>query len=349
MKPIITKDRELVAEIRRLTNRANRNNLTRTRAYLAFFQKHPEVHWALLAHLVSRNGGWNMTDLKGEWLPRVMEPKQIEDYFWFLERCNWLIFHDAYAQLLLYEQMKTTGQDMTPLLSHLGVSAFMAPIWKSFLLERDSVRLTRALIVNEQQYIEQRVVDKPFAQEKIFDRLAFFAQSFFSLNQVIFPYKEHPTDRKLRVCGMTVQRFPSLTQRIAIGKNLYQLLFDNPIRLHKIYEWARRIPHTASRADYWPHLFTPGHPREADTARYMPRIERNGLKPGMPKLYSPALSAVWPDQEHPPADGTDWYRDEQWHAELEERADMPTLDDEAYIRSLQKQEWGVAIFQPLLS
>ena len=44
MKPIITKDRELVAEIRRLTNRANRNNLTRTRAYLAFFQKHPEVH-----------------------------------------------------------------------------------------------------------------------------------------------------------------------------------------------------------------------------------------------------------------------------------------------------------------
>ncbi|WP_340701327.1 DUF2515 family protein [Brevibacillus borstelensis] len=341
MKPILTEERGLVAEIRRATNEANRNNLTRTKAYLDFFHKHPEVHWAFLAHLVSRNGGWNMTDLKGEWLPRLMDASELERTFWFLERCNWLIFHDAYAQLLLYEKMKDANEDLTLFLPDLGVSRFMQPIWQDFLHKRDSQLLTRALIVNEQQYIEQRVVDKPFAQKHIFFSPAFFAQSVLSLNQVVFPYKEHPTDRRLRICGMTVQRFPSLEQRIATGKALYQLLFDNPVRLTKVYEWAQRIPHSGSRADYWPHLFSP-RPHAADEHDvYTPRIDGTELRPGTHKLYSPTLTAAWPDQEHPPADGVDWYRDDKWLAELDERSDLPTIDEEKYIRSLHMIEWGV--------
>ncbi|USG68078.1 DUF2515 domain-containing protein [Brevibacillus ruminantium] len=345
MKPIQTEDRDIIADIRRLTHRANRNNITRTQAYLAFFQNHSEVHWALLAHLVSRNGGWNMTDLHGEWLPRLMTAAEIKNYFWFLERCNWLIFHDAYAQLLLYEKMKRTGQDLTALLVDLGVSVFMQPIWQSFLHTKDSVRLTRALIINEQQYIEQRVVDKPFAEQQIFFSLAFFTQSILSLNQVIFPYKEHPTDRRLHACGISVHRFPSVTQRIDIGKTLYQLLFDNPVRLQSIYEWARRIPHTGSRADYWPHLFTPRKPASETDGRYLPRFEGKELIAGAPKLYSPQVSSVWPDQEHPPADGTDWYQGENWQTALEARADLPTLDEDQYIRSLRMIEWGVKFVQ----
>jgi hypothetical protein len=62
---------DLVAEIRHQTAVHNRNNLTRTKAYLDFYREHPELEWAFLAHMVSRNSGWNMTDLHGEWLPRL--------------------------------------------------------------------------------------------------------------------------------------------------------------------------------------------------------------------------------------------------------------------------------------
>ena len=37
-----------------------------------FFRKYPEIKWALLAGLVSRNAGWNMCDLEGEWLPHIL-------------------------------------------------------------------------------------------------------------------------------------------------------------------------------------------------------------------------------------------------------------------------------------
>lgn len=225
MSSLITHDMSLVADIRRRTAAANRNNVSRTAAYLAFYREHPEVHWALLAHLVSRNGGWSMTDLRGEWLPRLMDEQDIRAFFWFLERSNWLIFHDAYAQLLLFAEMKRTGTDLTPLLPRLGVSRFMQPVWREFLAEQDSVRLTRALIVNEQQYIEQRVVRKPFAREQVFANLAFLAQSVLSLNQVLFPYKAHPADRRLSVVGIAVHNFPSVRQRISVGKTLYRLLF----------------------------------------------------------------------------------------------------------------------------
>ncbi|UYZ11496.1 DUF2515 domain-containing protein [Brevibacillus sp. WF146] len=341
MSSLITHDMSLVADIRRRTAAANRNNVSRTAAYLAFYREHPEVHWALLAHLVSRNGGWSMTDLRGEWLPRLMDEQDIRAFFWFLERSNWLIFHDAYAQLLLFAEMKRTGTDLTPLLPRLGVSRFMQPVWREFLAEQDSVRLTRALIVNEQQYIEQRVVRKPFAREQVFANLAFLAQSVLSLNQVLLPYKAHPADRRLSVVGIAVHNFPSVRQRISVGKTLYRLLFADARRHEAIVRWATRIPHTGSRSDYWPHLFSPKPHGEAAENVYRPRIDGADLQPGRPKLYSPALSAVWPDVEHAPADGVDWYRDEKWQEALEDEEDLPTLDSEAYLRSLRLVEEGL--------
>src|SRR5262245_496884 len=44
-------------------DRSNKNNLTRTNYYYAYWKTHPEVPWALMANLVSRNAGYQMTDL----------------------------------------------------------------------------------------------------------------------------------------------------------------------------------------------------------------------------------------------------------------------------------------------
>lgn len=333
----------LVAQIRRQTAIANRNNVTRTQAYLDFYRQHEEVHWALLAHLVSRNGGWNMTDLKGEWLPVILDEAEIEPFFWMLERSNWLIFHDAYPQLLLYAEMKRRGTDLTALLAPLGVSVFMQPYWQEFLASGDSSRLTRALIVNEQQYIEQRVVHKPFTMNRIFSTYAFLAQSFFSLNQIVFPYKEHPTDKRLSITGVNVHHFPDLVQRIAIGKTLYQLLFSDCDRLKKIRTFCTRIPHTGSRADYWPHLFTPHRHSDQAGKGYELRLDGDQLIAGKPKLYSPSLQAAWADVEHAPADGTDWFQDDKWHQEVEKTADLPAIDTESYVRALHWMEYGVKL------
>lgn len=345
-KLTIQDEQALIATIRRQTALANRNNVTRTQAYLAFYRQHEEIHWALLAHLVSRNGGWNMTDLRGEWLPLLMDEQAIRPFFWFLERSNWLIFHDAYPQLLLYAEMKQAGADLTHLLPSLGVSSFMAPFWRAHLHSPCPERLTHALIVNEQQYIEQRVIHKPLALHRVFATFAFVAQSVLSLSHVLFPYKAHPTDRRLSLTGLNVQHFADIEQRIAIGKTLYRLLYADPCRLEQIRTFACRIPHSGSRADYWPHLFTPrrpDEPRDGERREHHYRLHLDGakLRPGQPKLHSPPLAAAWPDIPHTPADGVDWFRDEKWLDEVDKPAKLPTIDSADYARALQWMEYGV--------
>ncbi|MFS0553239.1 DUF2515 family protein [Brevibacillus sp. 179-C9.3 HS] len=343
MTPATIDEQHLVAQLRQATTKANRNNVTRTKAYLDFYLEHPEVHWALLAHLVSRNGGWSMTDLKGEWLPLIMEEEAIQPFFWFLERSNWLIFHDAYPQLLLYAEMKRTGADLTKLLAPLGVSIFMQTYWQEFLSSQDSAQISHALIVNEQQYIEQRVVQKPFTLNRIFSSFAFLAQSALSMNQVLIPYKAHPTDRRLSLVGLNVHHFPEVEQRIQIGKTLYQLLFGDRFRFEKIVSYCSRIPHTGSRADYWPHLFTSQPNPLATGEEYQLRLDRHELLEGRPKIYSPRLQDAWTDCGHDPADGVDWFRDEKWYKVVTEPASLPSIDSNAYVRSLHWIEYGVKL------
>ncbi|MGZ4123784.1 MAG: DUF2515 family protein, partial [Tumebacillaceae bacterium] len=93
---LMGEDRETYDHIWQATVKGNRNNVTRTAAYLDVYQACPELHWAFLAHLVSRNGGYNMTDLKGDLISRAMEPGEAESFFQFLERANFLIFGDAF-------------------------------------------------------------------------------------------------------------------------------------------------------------------------------------------------------------------------------------------------------------
>ena len=190
-------DQQLLQMIRLKTKQLNVNNVTRTKAYLDFYIFRPEIHWAFLGHMVSRNGGWNMTDLKGEFLSRLMNEQSKQDFFSFLERGNWLIFQDAYPQFLLYEESLFQSRNLFYLLPYLNVSTFMEVIWNHFWEERDSYMLAIALIINEQSYLENRIVQNPLYKKKVFQTFEFVLQDLLSFNQILFPFTDNGNhDRK---------------------------------------------------------------------------------------------------------------------------------------------------------
>ena len=81
----LSKEEEILLHtIKEQTKLLNQNNVTRTRAYFQFHKKYPEIHWALLGHMVSRNGGWNMTDLKGDLYTKLLSEKDQFTFFSFL-------------------------------------------------------------------------------------------------------------------------------------------------------------------------------------------------------------------------------------------------------------------------
>ena len=84
--------------------------------------------------MVSRNGGWNMTDLKGGLLSRLLTKKEVESFFTFLERGNWLIFQDAYPQFLVYEESKKRGKNLFYLLSSFTCVNIYGNTMESFLV-----------------------------------------------------------------------------------------------------------------------------------------------------------------------------------------------------------------------
>ena len=315
-------ERTLLMEIRQRTERENRNNVTRTAAYLAFYRRHPEVHWSLLAHMVSRNGGWNMTDLQGELISRLLSGEQRRQTFQMLERANFLIFGDAYSQLLLYEAGLAAGEDLSRLLPALGVSVFMQPVWSRFYTSRDSAMLSMALIVNEQHYIEQRVVRHPWYREHVLEALYFKLQSPLQFNQVIFPYQT--SGRGAIYVGLVLEDFTSLHERIEFGKRLYAILFTIPEVFYGVSGYACRHPHTGSRADYAAELFSP----EAGTQAFRPfheRLHALRLRKGADRLYSPHLDQAWANQPVRPSEPGDWLiqADPQHLADYLKRLPLP--------------------------
>ncbi|MBD2846143.1 DUF2515 family protein [Paenibacillus sp. IB182496] len=299
-------ERLLLRQIREATAAANRNNVTRTAAYLAVYERCPELHWALLAHLVSRNGGWNMTDLAGELLPALLDAPQRAAVFAMLERANALIFGDAYPQLLLYEAALSRGRCLAHLLPDLGVSRFMGPVWEQFWRLRDPVPLALALIVNEQHFIEGRVVRNAAFRHEVLDQPFFALQGPAQLNLVLFPYGE--PDGRLRLAGLVLEDFSDLSERIGFGKRLYALLFGVPAVHAGALAFARRMPHTGSRADYAPRLFRAARPPAAPAAP-ADRIHRGRLRRGAALLCSPPLCAAWPDRPVATAEPGDWFAD----------------------------------------
>jgi hypothetical protein len=287
----------------------NRNNVTRTAAYWRIYAAHPELHWALLAHLVSRNGGWCMTDLKGEWLPGLMSPHLINVTFGLLESCNSLIFGDAYPQLRLYEESRRQGRSLHALLPHFGVSAFMTPYWEQFWSDRDSVTLSAALIVNEQNFIQSRVVEDGKYKRELFRSTAFRSQPLLQLNQIVFPIERPGVDtlrsRPLRLAGRVLENFEDIRERIEFGKSLYAMLFGYPAILLGAVSFAQHTPHSGSRADYWPQRFTKMSPN----ANGRPESTGSAASVRASLWYSPPLAEAWADRTPIPASEGDWFDD----------------------------------------
>ncbi|MGM7722044.1 DUF2515 family protein [Metabacillus sp. Hm71] len=288
--PIITNqnERKLIRYIQRETEKHNVNNITRTKAYLQFFNRHKEIHWALLAHMVSRNGGYNMTDLKSSLIGRFLADKEKEKLFHFLERANALIFQDAYPQLLLYEISKRENTSLFHLLPALRITKFMIPVWEHFLLSSNSQLLTLALITNEQQYVEKHLINFTITK-KIFKTFTYVMQEKLGLTHVIFPYKRYPFLRNYSLAGIEVRDFSSVQERIKIGKQLYSILFSK-LCFDSIVHFANHVSHTASRSDYWPHFFSK-------------QLKGNRI------IYSPSLLDAWDNVSHHFSHHLDWFTD----------------------------------------
>lgn len=300
-------DRDLLERIERERDVHNRNNVTRTAAYLNIYREHPELHWALLAHMVSRNGGWCMTDLQGELLPLLLNKTQRQAVFAFLERANSLIFRDAYPQLLLYRASLQHQSPLFHLLPHLGVSSFMRPVWEHFWEHKDSVALTIGLIVNEQNHIEQRVVHNPLFRHSVIETLFFQTQSLLQLNQVVLPYIHN---NRTRMAGLILENFSSLNERIEVGKKLYAISFGIPVVFEGAKQFAFSTRHTGSRADYWPHLFAPIRKQPpVPRGQLKERLDGCRLRPEAVQLYSPKLADVWKDCPVAPPESGDWFQD----------------------------------------
>lgn len=101
--------RKLLSRIERQTKIKNADNISRTNAYKAFYDRHPEIKWSLLASFVSRNAGWSMTDLKGSLFQLGLRERQQEWFFLAYERANWLYFRMPIRSFYYTNGQKESG------------------------------------------------------------------------------------------------------------------------------------------------------------------------------------------------------------------------------------------------
>ncbi|MBS4193753.1 DUF2515 family protein [Lederbergia citri] len=301
-KFLTLEEKGILETIRLQTARWNVNNVTRTKAYLDFFCSYPDIHWAFLGHMVSRNGGWNMTDLKGDIVSKLMNDETKNVFFSFLERGNWLIFQDAFPQFLLYSESVKRNKNLFYLLPYLNVSVFMEVIWEFYWSFQDRYVLAIAQVINEQSYLEHRIIHNPKYKDKVLNSLQFLLQDFLSVNHILFPFYD---DKTIALLGQTLQQFDSLHERIMLGKRLYRILFHDREQFEKFFYWAISNPHTGSRKDYWKDVFNDIN--EGVPGKYTRRLNKCKLKSGEPKLYSPVLKIAWANVKHPKAEVGDWF------------------------------------------
>ncbi|MFE8702080.1 DUF2515 family protein [Cytobacillus sp. FJAT-54145] len=289
-QPFVTtssEERKIIRTIREQVFIHNENNVTRTSAYLKYFLRNPNVHWAFLAHMVSRNGGYYMTDLKSSFFKDIIPSHEQKRYFLFLERCNAYIFQDAFPQLLLYEYCVKVNKPMFHLLKGFNVSSFMIPLWESFFNNKNSEAITIGMIINEQKMLGERVLKILYQSHSVLDELPYKLQETLGLTTVLFPYRSKQSER-YKLYGQEVKNFSDVDERITIGKKLYQILFSKYV-FESSFQFANHNVHTGSRKDYWGWLFTNDeHSKEE-------------------KIYSPPLFHAWSNVEHSFRQKQDWF------------------------------------------
>ncbi|MGE6629569.1 DUF2515 domain-containing protein [Bacillus sp. NPDC077027] len=237
----------IISHISSEASKKNKDNISRTNAYKRFYDRHPEIKWSLLASFVSRNAGWSMTDLKGELFHPGLTDNDGHLFFTAYERANWLIFSDAYPQLLLYEWSKLCGKPLFHLLSFFRVSRFMRIEWERFWLERETERLLYALIINEQYTIQSPIIQNPLLKKNVFHSIQYLFSEWGHFDTVVFPTIDG------RLYGLSIKRFSHVKERIILGKKLAQLLFRADL-FSDFYYFLNTVPHTGSRFDFERHL-----------------------------------------------------------------------------------------------
>jgi hypothetical protein len=291
------KDKELIERIKRETSLNNKNNITRTAAYLSFYKSHPEVHWSFLAHMVSRNAGYFMTDLKGEFLPDLIDRSVIEELYFMLEKGNSMIFQDAYPQLLLYEESKRRNISLFNLCKFFNVSSFMEGVWEMFFDGDRTPLLPTAQIINEQSHIEKHLI-RTEQFHKLQNQISFKLQEWLHLSQILFPVM--PINNTI---GDTMQGFETIEKRIMLGQNLYVMLFKHN-NFDPVYNFAENNPHTGSRSDYDSVVFAAS--KKQNTGSPKEKLSLFKTKKNQ-RLYSPKLEAVWNKNFHGPFHSSDWF------------------------------------------
>jgi Protein of unknown function (DUF2515) len=237
------REQDLIDFLRVMVDHHNQDNITRTIAYQSYYLHHPEIKWSFLASMVSRNAGWNMTDLEGRTFRTLLTPKTREDLFMTYERANWAIFQDAFPQLLIYHYSTLSEEKMFHLLKDFHISAFIQGEWECFWEHRDGERLVQSQIINEQNLIQKPVIEHPVYKEKVFRSGLFFIEDHLHFCSVVFP------TRKGELFGASVHDFKDVNDRIKLGNILYQILFDE--KYHSaFFDFAFNISPTGSRRDY---------------------------------------------------------------------------------------------------
>lgn len=273
-----------------------------------------------------------MTDLKGEFLTKLLSEKERDLFFRFLERGNWLIFQDVYPQFLLYEESLKENIPLFYLLPQLKVSIFMEVIWNYFWRVRDAHIHCIGLVINEQNYLEKRVIQNHYYQNEILNTIKFNLQDLLSLNQILFPAEGN------HLKGQTLYHFQSLHERILFGKRLYAILFKDQKFNFQALEWAKRNPHTGSRKDFWPHLFNSVN-EGVPGITYPLRLKSCQIHNDSKRFYSPTMEVAWKNVSQPEAEPGDWFQDIRVVDYLEDDTDM--LDGEIkneYCKTLERLE-----------
>ncbi|MDU7475545.1 MAG: DUF2515 family protein, partial [Paenibacillus macerans] len=112
-----------------------------------------------------------------------------------------------------------------------------------------------------------------------------------------------------RLAGRVVSDFGSLPARIALGKSLYAMLMGYRAVRCGAERFAASVPHSGSRADYWPDLFTANKEEALTAARQASELLQSETLPAGERLYSPKLLSAWGDTPYEPISREDWLKD----------------------------------------
>jgi hypothetical protein len=293
-------DKAIITEIEALTWKGNVDNIARTHAYQEYYLQYPHVQWALLASMVSRNAGWNMTDLEGKYYPKMLSKDVRKRLFLTYERANWFIFSDAYPQLLVYAYSIRANKALFHLLQAFSVSVFMEREWELFWNEGNENRMMTALIINEQHMIQKPVIEHPYFKKHVFDSVLFKFQELLHFSAVLFPTVSG------KLYGFSVHDFVDVHKRIELGKRLAWLLF-HPEYNKQFEAFAKETVHTGSRMDYEQYFLFVKEPDTPILRDVYPIIPHQRHK--MEDWFSTneVLALFDPVEEQKQFDLTDWF------------------------------------------